>query len=252
LDLKANGHADCALAIRLWWKIKACVGALVGLGFFSVSADEILALFPMPPSGELASKGLTEAEVQVIERELGITVPPSHQQARPNWFEDKVYIMNSNKKLCLLYKLQGHLSVLCRQLEAAPSLAINLAMPTAALLALLAQAGQKLFTKPTWDRESLTLFVGSMVCRKFTKGKGNQITLLDAFEASGWQRLISNPFPHAERLAQTIKDFNRRLCDGSPFRLVLDHDRVGWEIRRRDGNLPPEPKSPPLTPGSSP
>src|SRR6516165_5256923 len=33
-DLKANGNADPALAIQLGWWIQACVGALVGLGFF--------------------------------------------------------------------------------------------------------------------------------------------------------------------------------------------------------------------------
>jgi hypothetical protein len=122
-DLKSNGYADPGLAIRLNWATRACVGALVGLDFFAVSAEEILALFPGPPSGVLALKGLTEEEDKAIEGELRIRVPLGHRGGPANWYEDESYIINGIMKLRSLYGLQGDLDLLCRQVEAAPSLA---------------------------------------------------------------------------------------------------------------------------------
>src|SRR5262249_39613344 len=92
-ELKANGNADPGLAIRLGWEIRACVGALVGLDFLTGPIDRILTLFPDPPSGERARKGFTEKEVQTIERELGIRVPPGDREDKRNWYEDQNYIM---------------------------------------------------------------------------------------------------------------------------------------------------------------
>jgi hypothetical protein len=101
-DLKSNGRADPGLAIRLNWATRACVGALVDLDFFAVSVDEILALFPGPPSGVLARKGLTE-EDKAIEGQLRIRVPIGHRGDPVNWYEDESYIMNGIIKLHSLY-----------------------------------------------------------------------------------------------------------------------------------------------------
>jgi hypothetical protein len=87
-------------------------------------------------------------------------------------------------------------------------------------------------SKPEWDRESLTLSIGNVACRKFTKRLNNQITILESLEAAGWPKeSIPNPLRDEPRLRQTVKDFNKACVPGSPFRLKQDHDRVGWSLK---------------------
>jgi hypothetical protein len=84
--------------------------------------------------------------------------------------------------------------------------------------------------KPKWDRESWTLSIGGIVCRKFTKRFGNQIKILEALQASGWPgESIANPLRDESQLHQAIKDFNRSVKKPTLFRLVSDHNRVRWE-----------------------
>jgi hypothetical protein len=235
------------------WEITACVGALIGLGFLAGPADRILALFPESPSGQLACKGLTEAEAQTIERELGVRVRPSYREDRPNWYEDRNYIMSGIMKLSALSEFQGSLDLLCRLIEASPSLAIDPAtlsyylsesekplsrteglLPAADKNGELTGAGQSkrgLGIRPTWNPKSLTLSVGNVVCHKFTRRLGNQIEVLKSLEAAGWpEKTIPNPLRDESQLRQTIKDFNKASVDGSTFRLIQDHNQVGWTI----------------------
>jgi hypothetical protein len=84
--------------------------------------------------------------------------------------------------------------------------------------------------KPKWDRESWTLSIGGVVCRKFTRHFGNQIKILEALQTAGWpEESIANPLRDESQLHQAIKDFNRSLIDPNLIRLVSDHNRVGWE-----------------------
>jgi hypothetical protein len=100
--------------------IRGCVEALSSLGIVP-SATEVLALFPEPPSGQLAEKGFTEEEI----RDSGVQVSSYFRSDRINWFDDRSYIYSSIEKLGNLYQLQGLLDVLCRQIELCPSVAAD-------------------------------------------------------------------------------------------------------------------------------
>jgi hypothetical protein len=253
-ELKANGNADPTLAIRLGWEITACVRALVGLGVFNGPADQILALFPEPPSGVLAQRGFTEGEVQEIEQDLEIRVSAYYRKDRPNWFEDQDYIRRGVVKLAALSEFQGSLDLICRQLEAAPSLASD---PEALGLSLLVdegplsqlarrllateetgeldgtgQSGRGHVIKPKWDPKKLTLSVGARICHRFKRKTNNhQLRIVEALEAAGWpDKSIPNPLRDEIQLRQTIKDFNEACVEGSPFRLTQDHNQVGWTL----------------------
>jgi hypothetical protein len=123
-QLKADRSTDPGPAIRLGWEIGACVRALASFGIFP-SASEASLLFPESPSGELASKGLTEEQVDQIETELRTKVPEKYKHDIPNWWDDDTYILSSIVKLANLHSLQGYLEGLCRMVELAPSVALD-------------------------------------------------------------------------------------------------------------------------------
>jgi hypothetical protein len=94
--------------------------------------------------------------------------------------------------------------------------------------------------RPRWDPDSGTLWYGDTICHRFTRWANNfQIKILEALEARGWpEESIENPLDgvyREDQLRQAIKTFNRETRRfneslGQPvlFRLVQDHDRVGW------------------------
>jgi hypothetical protein len=85
--------------------------------------------------------------------------------------------------------------------------------------------------EPSWDRETRTLSIGGTICRRFTRRTSNQIKILEALQSAGWpERSSPNPLDSEEQLHQTIRDFNKSLSEGCPFRLVQDHNRVGWRL----------------------
>jgi hypothetical protein len=103
----------------------------------------------------------------------------------------------------------------------------------------------KLVLRPDWDPESRTLSVGDTACRKFKRHAHNQIKILEALQAEGWpEKSIANPFSNEAQLHQTIKDFNDSLNKGCRFRLVQDHNRVGWTLEQSTGELPQFPATP--------
>jgi hypothetical protein len=90
-----------------------------------------------------------------------------------------------------------------------------------------------------WDSDSLTLSVGGIVCRKFTRRSNNQIKLLESLQATGWpDKPIPNPLRDESQLGQTIKDFNKSLDRPGLFHLVQDHNRVGWNVGQGSSDLP--------------
>ena len=157
-------------------------------------------------------------------------------------------------KINSLFKFQGSLDLLCRQIEASPSLAIDAptlgyylpesekppsgseGLPPApdktGELPGSDQSKRDPVIRPKWNPERLTLFVGDTRCRKFTRAnKTNQIRIMEALEKAGWPKMpIPNPLRDEIQLAQTIKDFNKKRIEGSPFRLTQDHNQVGWTI----------------------
>ncbi len=89
--------------------------------------------------------------------------------------------------------------------------------------------------RPRWDNEQLSLFVGDIVVRKYLRGMGNQITVLNAFENAKWRQRVENPLPNdreegtARLLSQTILDLNSRI---SPRLIRFNADGSGRIIYR--------------------
>ncbi len=104
-------------------------------------------------------------------------------------------------------------------------------------------------SKPTWNRDTLTLSVDGVVCRKFRRLKGNdQITILEAFESSGWPETIKDPFEDELKLRETAKSFNRSshksLKSETVFRLVPGRRKVAWSSGRSGVENPNSPLTP--------
>jgi transcriptional regulator with XRE-family HTH domain len=85
--------------------------------------------------------------------------------------------------------------------------------------------------KPRWDGVAQTLWFGEVLVRRYDRGKGNQVVLLQAFEQAGWPQTIPSPLDR-ETLAQTVKDLNRTL-KGAPIRFGRDGKGKLASWRRR-------------------
>jgi hypothetical protein len=69
---------------------------------------------------------------------------------------------------------------------------------------------------PNWDRQRRELWVSGVLVKQLRRPAANQQAVLDLFEATNWQRQITDPLPlvHAQcpkrRLHDAIKALNRR------------------------------------------
>jgi hypothetical protein len=88
--------------------------------------------------------------------------------------------------------------------------------------------------KPRWDKSDGKgrLFFGEILCRTYTKLKGNQIEVLDAFQAAGWPATIRFPLEFAG-IGRTVADMNKELENASPIRFVSLEatGQVGWTLK---------------------
>lgn len=84
--------------------------------------------------------------------------------------------------------------------------------------------------RPFWNRETRTLYFGDRVLRRYSSQADNQMAILDAFQAAGWQDSIHCPITHPRTARQTIDDMTRTLADG-PIHFHGGITGVSWDIR---------------------
>lgn len=98
-------------------------------------------------------------------------------------------------------------------------------------------------TRPRWDEEERTLYLGSAPCKRYTREASNQFQLLRCLETNHWPPFVKNPFTHEEKLSQAVKDFNKD-AKAIGFKLVSSNNRLSWKTT-------PKPSTPrnPATPG---
>jgi hypothetical protein len=103
--------------------------------------------------------------------------------------------------------------------------------------------------KPSWNGDSLTLFIDGEAYRQFRRLKGNdQIKILESFESARWPDCITNPFGDEFKLKETVKSFNK-VSTTSPksqkrFLLIAGRRRVCWELRSGGSYRPSSRNSP--------
>jgi hypothetical protein len=95
---------------------------------------------------------------------------------------------------------------------------------------------------PRWDRDSRTLYFGTEAVLQLTSRAKNQIQIFEAFEKARWPASVANPLDQF-RMAQTIKDLNRRLREQSPncpFEFHMVNLKLGWKMKHSNSTNSPE------------
>lgn len=79
-------------------------------------------------------------------------------------------------------------------------------------LGLLALAKERLV--PHWDGATRTLYLGPQRIHAYATDTGNQVPVLKAFQASGWQERIPCPIADPKKANQTVISLNKTLKSG--------------------------------------
>ena len=89
--------------------------------------------------------------------------------------------------------------------------------------------------RPSWNRESRTLFFQGKPIKNFTKAAPKQFLMLDAFEELGWPNKIDDPLPGSDNPVQnranTVASLNYRAIARS-FLVSLDCRSSGGRFRK--------------------